>query len=144
MSDHPFKCPHCTEQYPLHVYNLGMSDIIEMRCTRCPVVIGVGLYSAHFDASVSPLIRFLRKTPRLFTYMLRSRIPLKTYTKGFFRRLSNRVSPCSCGGVLDPFAPHRCPKCLAPLPMDEIKRQINWQGGPEGTPGVYTTDFREV
>ncbi|GMR07423.1 MAG: hypothetical protein BMS9Abin26_0426 [Gammaproteobacteria bacterium] len=43
---------------------------------------------------------------------------------------------CECGGKLSRIAPLRCPKCNNIVDISAIKKQINWWGSKEGSPGV--------
>lgn len=144
MSDHRFTCPHCRATYTLHTYSIGMSELIEMRCSSCPAVVGVNVYSA------GPLhpwhLRILTSMPFVFLLPLLQFMGFKLnpYTDSFYKRLSRKLSPCECGGTFRHDVPHRCPHCLKALPMNEIKRQINWWGTADGVPGAYTTSFREL
>jgi predicted Zn finger-like uncharacterized protein len=138
MSDRRFTCPHCKATYLVHTYSIGMSELIEMRCTSCPAVVGVNVYSA------APLhawpLRILTSMPFVLLLPLLQFVGFKLdpYTPGFYERLSRRLSPCECGGTLRHDVPHRCPSCLEALPINEIERQLS------GVSGMYTTRFREV
>jgi len=139
MSEHRFTCPHCNTAYPLHTYSIGMSELIELRCTACPAVLGVHVISA--STSYSWPHKLLLTMPFVFLIPLLQFFNLvpSQYSEGFWRRLSRRLGSCECGGTFSHDAPHRCPNCLHVLPMHEIRRQV-----PAAMSGVYTTSFREV
>jgi hypothetical protein len=46
---------------------------------------------------------------------------------------------CECGGEYRLHSSYHCPNCNGQFSMDEVKRQINWWGAPEGAPGVCVT-----
>ena len=113
MSEHPFKCPSCKQTYRILNYSIGMSDILELRCSNCATTLHIGLYD--------PIMLDLYKR-------------YGQYTGGFFENLYNSLKPCRCGGQFRKAAAYRCQKCNIAVSLDEIKKQISYKGN--GTPGI--------
>ncbi len=116
MTEYPFKCPSCKETYTIQNYSIGMSDILELRCSNCATTLHIGLYD-H-------MIGILYKKYGL-------------YTGSFFENLYNSLKLCKCGGHYRIDAAYRCRACNATVSMNEIKKQIDYKGThPAATPGI--------
>jgi predicted Zn finger-like uncharacterized protein len=116
MAEYPFKCPNCKETFTILNYSIGMSDILELRCSNCATTLHIGLYDHMIDV--------LYKQYGL-------------YTGNFFANLYNSLKPCKCGGHYSTNAAYRCRACNATVTLDEIKKQIDYKGTrPAATPGI--------
>jgi hypothetical protein len=38
---HSINCLHCESRFDIWTYSLGMSDLAEFRCTKCPITLGI-------------------------------------------------------------------------------------------------------
>lgn len=140
MSDgHPFTCPHCGERYRIHTVG-GMANLTPLPCESCAEVIWVGGTARFLAWPYRVLFR------RPFVYLLPVleffRLVGNPFTPQYFERLATHYPACECGGRFRYDSLNHCPKCRAALPVDELKRQLNWPG--EHRPVVYITRFREV
>src|SRR5688572_3031857 len=135
----PFTCPNCGERFPVHTVG-RMAGLTPLPCDSCAEVIWVvppdGLLAWPYRALLLPPFFFLIPLLEFFGVMG------NPHTSKYFERLAEHYLPCECGGRFRHDAPNHCPKCLAPLPVDELKRQQNWP--IEYRPVVYITRFREV
>jgi hypothetical protein len=102
-----------------------------MPCDSCPEVVCVNVIG--IDRFMSLPYRMLVRPPLMFLIPVLQILGLmgNPYSKAFYERLSERYSPCQCGGTFRHDAPHHCPRCRAPLPRNLVK-------------GVYITRFVEV
>ncbi len=116
MGNHKFTCPHCNNTYEILNYNIGFADAIELRCDRCPATLWVGLYDKEMNN--------FRK------------IDKEGYTEYDVEGIMSSLNPCDCGGLFDYHAPYRCKECNKEVDLDELIRQINWKGAPDGRPGI--------
>ena len=137
--EHSFTCPSCKQRYPIHTFG-GMNGLTPIPCDTCAEVICVG----PIEKFMSWPYRVLLRPPLAYIIPLLQFAGLigNPYSERYFARLATHYSPCKCGGTFRHDAPNHCPKCLAALPIDEIKRQLNWTGA--GRPLVYITQFREA
>jgi uncharacterized CHY-type Zn-finger protein len=145
MRDFRIICPHCHESFTLHTYNMGMSEVaFELRCTQCPAVLAVSVFS--YSTYAPWYIRLAIDTPLVWFFSLLRPFGFEVNIpwESVYERVSNKWSPCNCGGTFRHDAPLLCPLCLKAMTMAEIKQQINWWGTANGNPGAYTTSRREI
>ena len=135
----PFTCPTCGERFPVYTVG-GMAGLTALPCDSCAEVIWVvppdKLLAWPYRVLLLPPFFFLIPLLEFFGVMG------NPHTRKYFERVTEHYPACECGGRFRHDAPNHCPKCRAPLPVDELKRQLNWPS--EYRPVVYITRFREV
>jgi hypothetical protein len=130
-------CPECRAAIAVHTVG-GMDSDTPMPCDSCAEVLWVN----GGPKFLSPLYRLLVRPPFVFFFPLLQflGITLNPYSKRYFERLSKSLPRCECGGQFRRDSQNHCPKCRAPLPIEEIRRQLNWDG--DWGPQLYINQYR--